>query len=211
MHVSVFFSLIAGTIYCIGFVDYNRNIFKGRNKPNYLTWAIWSAEGVVFTTTYLLATKDIWKGMIPIINVVFCIATFFIALFIGKFKKINLIEWLSVAIGLTTAVAVLLIFKSATYANYISQAVIIAGFIPTWRGIWNKPSNELARPWLIWTLSYFIATIVVVLRWNGHLVDIIYPINCILLHVSIPIICMIRNVKTRVLQKQEKLYADLPT
>lgn len=191
MEFSKYLAIIAGLIYIFGYILYNRNFFKGVTKPKITTWGIWVVESIVFTKSYSVATSDDWESIIPKINVVFCTITFLLTLTFGTFVIPKKHEWCALGI-VGASVIVWKITGSAEFANYIAQAAIIIGFFPTWEGIWSTPSNESSKPWWLWTISYSIATIVAILRWKGQYVDIVYPMTCIILHASVPIICNIR-------------------
>lgn len=205
MEPSVILSTMAGLGYMLAYLDYNRGVSKGVTEPNGATWAIWSAIAVVSTGSYFAATGDFWKSLLPTLNIMLCTGTFVLALIAGKFKKFDVTDWIALGVGLIAA-TVWIIYKSATYANLIVQFAILVGFIPTWWAIWETPSCEHPRPWSIWTVSYCISLIVVILRWKNQWIDLVYPINCIVLHASIPILCSLRS---RVLVPRETFEQEL--
>src|SRR5690242_5709189 len=118
MELSIILSTMAGFGYMLAYLDYNRGVLKGVTKPNGATWAIWSAIAVVSTGSYFAATGDFWKSLLPILNIVLCIGTFVLALIAGKFKKLDVTDWIALGIGFIAAV-VWGVYKSATYANLI--------------------------------------------------------------------------------------------
>lgn len=192
MQTSQILAIASGIAYTLAYLDYNRQVIKGATRPNSATWLIWSVIAIVSTTSYLKASGDVWKSVIPLLNIGLCMATFVLAVCLKKFKRPDMMDFVALAIGVTAA----LVWKqygSAKYANLIVQFAVLAGFVPTWRGILKDPTCEQARPWIIWTVGYILAVIVVILRWNGQWIDIVYPTNCVLLHTSIPIIGKIRQ------------------
>ena len=192
MNTGITLGIIAGIGYAIAYLDYNRGVFRGHTQPNAATWAIWSAICLLSASSYLFATGDYWKCILPGINIVMCIGTFVLSLACGKFRKLDTINWIALLIGLSGGL-VWIVFKSASHANLIVQCAITVGFIPTWRSIWATPSCEHPRPWWIWSSAYFLSIFVVILRWNGNSVDLVYPIANTFLHGSIPIICYLRR------------------
>ncbi len=190
--VSVFLSALAGIGYCLAYLDYNRGVLTGETKPNGATWAIWSAISVVSTGSYFAASGDFWKSLLPILNILLCIGTFVLALLAGKFKKLDVTDWAALGLGFIAAV-VWGVYESATYANLVVQVAMMVGFIPTWRATWKTPSCEHPRPWWIWSMSYCIATVVVILRWKNQWIDLVYPINGAILHASVPILRLLRG------------------
>jgi hypothetical protein len=64
--------------------------------------------------------------------------------------------------------------------------------------VWKTPSSEIARPWWIWVAGYVIFLSVVILRWKHQWTDLVYPINCIILHSLVPLIGIAsRRINTR--------------
>lgn len=185
MNISIILALLSGLGTTLAYLDYNRVVLKGETKPNGATWAIWSTIALISSSSYFASTGDFWKSIIPLLNIVLCIGTFVLALMGGKFKKLDVTDWFALAIG----IAAIVVWKltTASCANLIVQVAIIIGFIPTWHGIWKSPSHEKPRPWWIWCVSYGIAGIVVILRWKGQWIDLVYPWLCVFLHASIPI------------------------
>lgn len=191
MNVSIILALLSGLGTTLAYLDYNRVVSKGETKPKGATWAIWSAIALISSSSYLASTGDLWKSIIPLMNILLCIGTFVLALVGGKFKKLDITDWCALTIGIIAVVVWKL--TTASCANLIVQVAIIIGFIPTWYGVWQNPSQEKPRPWWIWTGSYFIAGIVVIMRWKGQWIDLVYPWLCIPLHASVPLVGMVSN------------------
>jgi len=196
MENAVVISLISGIGFSLAYLDYNRNIFTGKTKPNGATWAIWSAVAVVSAGSYFKASGDFWKSLLPIINIVLCVGTFVLSLIKGKFNKLSRFDWIALGIGLF-AVVVWALRKSATDANLIVQLALMIGFVPIWRSILKSPSCEHPRPWWTWVICYSLLVVVIVMRWRGHVIDLVYPINCIIVHASVPILSYIKLRKSR--------------
>lgn len=192
MSLSVFLGALSGIVYVLGYVEYNRHITQGSTRPNLATWSVFSALALVSAVSYIASSGDFWKGVIPLANIGFCIATFIRAWHNGTFAGLDSLERASLAIGIAAAIA-WGVFKSAAAANLIVQFAIAVGFVSTWRGVWKNPSREHPNPWLIWTLSYSVAILVVALRWKGQWIDLAYPVNCIVLHASVPILGSLRK------------------
>lgn len=186
MNFSILLALMSGLGTTLAYLDYNRVVLKGETKPNGATWAIWSAIALVSTSSYFASTGDIWKSIIPFANILLCIGTFVLALMGGKFKKLDVTDWCALAIGIVAVVVWKL--TTAAYGNLIVQVSIIIGFIPTWIGVWKTPSCEKPRPWWIWCVSYGIAGVVVIMRWKGQMIDLVYPWLCVFLHASVPLV-----------------------
>lgn len=198
MQISHILAIASGVAYTLAYLDYNRQVIKGATKPNGATWLIWSVVSAISTTSYLKMSGDVWKSVIPLLNIGLCIATFTLAVYLKKFKWPDKWDFVALLIGVIAAV-VWKHYGSAKYANLIVQFAILAGFIPMWRALTKKPTAEnprpweceQPRPWLLWVTSYVLATIVVFLRWNNQWCDLVYQVNCVLLHSSVPLLGVI--------------------
>ena len=207
MNVGIILAIISGIGTTLAYLDYNRVVLKGETKPNGATWAIWSTIALISSTSYLASSGDIWKSIIPLVNILLCIGTFVLALVGGKFKKLDVTDWCALAIGIIATVVWKL--TTASYANLIVQVAIVIGFIPTWCGIWKTPSCEKPRPWWIWFVSYGIAAVVVILRWKHQWVDLVYPVLCVFLHASIPILGIISKRSKTQRKRNEALVCPM--
>ena len=177
----------SGVAYTAAFIDYNRKMLKGQTSPSAMTWLIWSIVCLVGTPSYLKSTGDYWKSIIPLLNIALCVGTTVVLFWLRKFKRPDKWDYVALALGVI-AVFVWIHYGSAKYANLIVQLAIIAGFVPTWRAIRIDPTCEQPRAWWIWTIGYFLAFLVVILRWNNQAIDVVYPINTTVLHMSVPIL-----------------------
>ncbi len=209
MSPAVLASILAGVCYLTAYLDYNRGVFSGRIKPNAATWAIWTAIALVSAGSYLSSSGDVWKSMLPLVNIVPCTGTFVLALCTGKFEKLSRLDWAACVLAILAG-AVWAACGSAATANLIVQAAIIIGFIPIWKTVWRTPSHEHARPWWLWAFSYSISVAVVVWRWTGHWIDLVSPLNCVLLHSSVAFLCLRHEQTPPAAHAAEKSPANEP-
>jgi hypothetical protein len=180
-------AVVSGLFHATAYLDYNRKIISGEIKPNGATWAIWSIIAAVSTSSYFVSSGDFWKNIIPLVNVVLCLWTFVLGY--KRFKRLSDIEMLALGLGIV-AVGVWKI-STPTYANYLVQVAIAIGFYPTYKMVWKDPESEMARPWWIWSGGYSIMIIVITLRWKHQWSDLVYPVNCAILHGLVPIIAIL--------------------
>ena len=188
---SILLAVLSGLLYVGAYLDYIRKVLAGRTAPNGATWAIWSAIALVSFSTYVIASGDLWKSILPLINIALCLTTFILALCCGKFRKLDVPDWVALALALTAVVVWKL--STAAYANMIVQVAIAIGFMPTWKAVRRDPFCEHPQPWWMWSSSYCIALLVVFLRWRDQWIDVLMPINCILLHASVPVLALIQQ------------------
>src|SRR5690349_18478980 len=128
--LGIILALLSGVICALAYLDYIRKVLGGKTVPNGATWAIWSAVALVNFATYVTASGDIWKGIVPLTNIALCVTTFILALSCGKFRKLDLPDWIALVLALNAVVVWEL--STAAYANMIAQPAIAIGFIPTW-------------------------------------------------------------------------------
>lgn len=175
MKLDIVLAIFTSFLHIIGYIVYNYQVMRGSSKPNTATWFLWSLITILNFTSYNIASGDWVKSLLPTIGALMVITTFLLILFRGKFSKLNKFDNLALVAGLIS-VLVWWQFNSAVYANLILQIAILIGFVPTYLGVLRNPKNEKPLPWLIWSAVYVLGTIIVLLRWNGQYIDIIYPL-----------------------------------
>lgn len=173
--------IVAGGLHVLAFALYNKQMLQGTSRPNTATWTLWAFLTVLNLATYKVMSGDWIKSILPTISSIACLATFLFAIVKGKLTQLNVWDNIALLIGIASAV-VWWQFHSATYANLILQGSIAVSFVPTYRGVWQNPRNEKALPWFIWSSAYIISLLVIFLRWQGQYQDLVYPINCLVLH-----------------------------
>lgn len=181
MELEVILGVIAGLMHLVGFVFYNLQIWRGQSIPNSTTWTLSAFLSTLNCLTYLSASGDLVKSILPIVSTLACVATFFFALHRGKLSKLDNMEKVLLGLGLASAI-VWLILHSAAKANLILQASIAIAFVATFRSVWRNPKSEKALSWFIWSSAYVLSITVVIWRWQGQWIDLVYPINCLFLH-----------------------------
>lgn len=191
-NTAVFLGILAGALHLVAFGIYNRQIFKGTSKPNAATWTLWAILTVLNFTSYKAMSGDWVKSFLPTASSLACVATFVVALFKGKLSRLNIYDSAALFIGLVAAGA-WWYFNSATSANLIMQVAVLISFVPTYRGVWQDPKTEKALPWFIWSSAYILSIAVVVMRWQGQYQDLVYPVNCLILHAVVGVLARRRK------------------
>lgn len=184
---SGFLAILAGILQLVAFGIYNKQIFKNQSAPNKSTWTLWVFLTVLNCTSYFFMTMDWAKSFLPIASSLACILTFFFALIKGKFSKIDGYDAGALLIGVGAGL-IWWFYKSALYGNIILQFSVLISFIPTYKDVWRNSSAEKAPPWYIWTSGYAFSISVVIMRWEDQWQDLVYPINCLFLHLGIALL-----------------------
>lgn len=199
--MDITFGIIGGLMHIVAYMIYNWQMLRGVSKPNAATWILWTILSSFNCVSYIIMTDDWIKGILPIASTTFCAVVFVISVFKGKLSKLK--KWDSIAlITGVFAMTVWLIFHSAIYANMILQFCILISFTPTIRGVWQNPKMEKCLPWFIWSSAYIINMIIVFSRWQGHPLELVYPINGMILHGLVGILAL-RRKKTPTLKRRQ--------
>ena len=140
-------------------------------------------------TSYSAMAKDKWKSFLPTISGIQCILTFVLALFQGQIKSIGIYDFIVLAVGITASLLWWKL-KSPTITNLMLQLGITIGFVPTVQSVWVRPQSEFTLCWFVWTVSFTVQTIVVILRWRGQKRDLAYPVNSLWLHLLVALLAL---------------------
>jgi drug/metabolite transporter (DMT)-like permease len=187
-------AIIASLIHISAFVIYNKDIFRGKCHPSPISWFLWAFITVLNFTSYKVMNNDWIVAMLPIVGSAMCIFTFAFLIFssLRLKRKIQKPDRKDIAVLLIGAVAIVVwqIFKSATYANLIVQGCFAFSTIPTIRSVWRKPRNEKPLPWFIWTGAFLVGLGIVLLKWQGNYLALVYPINAAACHLAVAILAL---------------------
>jgi hypothetical protein len=181
--IGVFLVVLAGCWQILGYVLYISQTFKGTSIPNPVSWTLWFFIIILNAASYLDMTGDWVKTLIPIISSIMMVIIYVQLIFkVGlRLGRLDAIEWSVFGLGMAACI-VWVLFRSATFGNLLFQLPFAISFIPTIRGVWRNPETEASRAWIMFAAAYFISILVVLLRWQGHLQDLVFPINAFILH-----------------------------
>lgn len=196
MYSSEIVAFVATLTHIIAFLLYNKSTFQGKAHPNIATWSIWGVVSLLNFCSYLSMSGDWIKSLMPAASSLLCIATFIIAVVVGRHDRAGRYDVAALIIGLT-AVFVWWWLNSATHANLLLQVSIAIGFVPTYNSVWREPKNEAPLPWFLWGSAYVIGTSVVLLRWHNQWQDLVYYISCIFLHLGVGALAIRRESRIK--------------
>jgi hypothetical protein len=176
----------------VAFVIYNWQMLLGQYSPNAVSWGVWAFITILNFTSYKAMSKDWVKSLLPTLNSTLCVLTFvFLLIFHGRLAALNAYDDIALALGIASCV-VWWRTKSEIKAQILLQVCILIGFIPTYISVWKNPGNESLLCWVIWAATFVIQIVLVLLRWRGQKMDLLYPVNCGVLH-SVLIALILRN------------------
>lgn len=185
--IEIIIGITAGSIHVTAFLIYHKQIFQGTSHPNITTWTLWAFLSPLNCLSYIAMSNDWIKGLLPIASTSACLAVFVLSLFKGKLSKLNFWDTVALIIGIVS-ILIWWHYCSAAYANLLLQISIVISFVPTYRGAWKDVNIEKPLPWFVWASAYILTITVVFLRWQGQYQDLVYPINCLLLHAGVGIL-----------------------
>ncbi len=170
---------------------YNIDLFRGRIRPNLSSWLVWTFITVLSSTSYFIASDDPVKALFAFTNSAACAVTFGIILWRGRFSSVGRADAVAATIGVFAGL-LWLVGRSAAWGNLVLQLAIVVGCIPTYRSVLRAPSSEKPGPWLLWGLTFALAVIVVLMRWSGKPLDLVYPVVGLVLYSGIGVLALRR-------------------
>lgn len=185
MELAIILGIIAGVIDIGTFVLYNKNILQGQCRPNIVSWGLWSFLAVLACVSYISMTGDWVKCILSVVSTTACIGTFVFSLFKGNVNKLGKFDYWALALGVFAAL-IWWIYKNSTYGNLLLQPCFVIAYIPTWKSVWNDKKNEKPLPWLLWTVTFAVQIVVVLLRWKGQYQDLAGPVSGFFTCASVP-------------------------
>jgi hypothetical protein len=132
------------------------------------------------------------KNLLPIACAVSAVMLFFYCLNKGRLSKISNFEWGLIVLD-CLAILIWWWYQSAIYANIFLMATAFVSFIPLILHTWVNPMVEDSLPWSLWTIAYFILTVVVIMRWEKW-EDLVYPVTFLMLHLAVAFLALDRRV-----------------
>jgi hypothetical protein len=202
LNLGLSLSVASGVLQLLSFFLYNRKVLRGQSHPNAATWSLWVGLTVLNCVTYVMMTTDLVKGIMPMVSTLACFVTFWLALVRGKFSRLSSADWGAMFCG-ALACLVWWVYHSVTGANLILQVCVLISFVPTYRSVWNLPGQESPVPWFGWGAGYALAVGLVLLRWQGHYQDFVYPLSGCLLHSGLGVIALRKARVPRTLGHRE--------
>lgn len=154
---------------------YNWDLFHGDVRPNLSSWAVWTFITILSSTSYFAASSDVLKSLLAFSNSTVTVLTFGLILWHGRFSRIARFDLIAAAIGIGAA-GIWFFFQSAAWGNVVLQLAIAVGCVPTYRSVVANPTTERPGPWLVWSGSFVFGIAVVLLRWTGHPLELVYSI-----------------------------------
>lgn len=188
--------LIAGLMHAVAFYKYYQQTLKRISNPNAATWILWFVISLLNCLTYFDMSKNIALTFLPAISTASCMLTAIVFFYKGSLSKLDFLDNIALGMGLMAAL-IWFRYQSAEYSNLIIQPSIMISFIPTYRGAIKRNTERNSLPWLIWSVAYIVQIVLVFLTWDGNSLRFAYPVNCLILHLGIAMVSIVKNSERR--------------
>ena len=184
---SIALGVLIGVIHLLGYwIYYRASSLHKETNPNTASWSIWAFGSVVNLLTYASMSNDWVKDILPAVCSLACIVVYIAYLQQGKFKMPGLTDILIFSTDIAATI-VWLVAKSPLIGNMSCQAGTVLSFIPIIRDTMKDSKDEEPLPWIIWSIAYALDVVLVIARWKQW-GDVVYPITCLALSITMAII-----------------------
>ena len=201
--MKTYLTLIYSVLIPIVYITYLYGLKKKNTTPNAITWFMWTIAGVINAITYYhLVDGNIFKYMVTILAAACASVVFFYAAFKRKFKRLNEVDWVIVALLICISIF-WYTSQNQRDTNLLLQLVYIISFVPIAYNVWFKNATEYIVPFWIAIFAYSISIIVILLDWNGDWAEIAYPVANGIIGNGIVTIIIYKKQKNN--QKNQKL------
>ena len=189
--MATFLALTASVLNLVGYIIYIRDLRRGSTRPNLASWLVWMGITLLSVSTYVRGTGDLTKSLFSWSILAVNIVTFGFIVRRAKFSSLSRLDISALVIGGLAAVT-WFFTQSAWFGNMLVQVAIVIGGVPTILSVWRQPTNERPTPWLLWGGAFIFQLSVILTRWTGEPVELVYPIIGILLYGSVGILALRR-------------------
>lgn len=184
-------AILACLLQVYGHIVYN----KGNSSPNLTSWTIWAFTSIIDTLNYSEMTGDWQKNILSITCSIACFVTWFLCLLKGRFSRPKKSEYMSFVVCLV-AIYLWKEFGLVKESNMILQVDNVISFLPIIYIVYKYPNTEQPRAWIVWTFSYALGTVVVLMRYIQWQ-DLVYPASCVVLHLAVGILSLRTTKNTK--------------
>lgn len=160
--VAILFALLA-------YINYFRDIFKGKTKPHAFTWLVWCTMSTVAFFSQVSDGGGVGTWVLAFTALV-DFAIFTLAIYKGKTDITNM-DWFCL-MGAFLGVALFTFNNDPPMSLIIISAVDIIGFIPTVRKSATKPYQETMATFGFTSLKYVFAILALE---NYTFITVYYP------------------------------------
>lgn len=157
--------LISNVISLSGAAAYIRDMFRGKSKPNLVTWGLWGFAPLIATGAALAAHADVWATARIFISGFGPLLIFITAFFVPQsYWKLSRFDY-SCGVLSIVALGVWLLADSPVLAILIAAIADLLATFPTLIKAWKFPETETLYTYFV---GIFTATLVIpaIPVWN---------------------------------------------
>lgn len=200
MDIDFFLSIVTSWFFLFFFIVYNKDIIRGKIKPNIVTRSLFSLITLINSISYLYLTQDILKSILLLTDCLACVVVTCFLIYKYGFTRPNKFEFIIIVLsGLALLVGYIL--KSPLYINLLLQPIYILAFLPTYKNVWNKPQDENVAIWFARALCFLINIGVVLLRGMDSWIDLVCLGIAFFLHIGLAIFIVMRKNRLNINHK----------
>lgn len=187
-----FLVLVAALASLVAAGLYIREMFRGKAKPNKVSWLMWSISPFIVTGVAVY-TGVTWAA-IPVFMIGFAPFLIFMAsLFTKKaFWKLNNFDYLCGGLSASALVLWVVTMEPILSIALAIMSDVIAS-IPTLTKVWSKPETESVWPFITGTLNS-VASLMVAVSWSFS--EISFPIYQLLINPLFVFMVVRRKLKS---------------
>jgi len=178
---------------------YGKGILKEKSHPSWITWLLLALIAILNATSYQVLSDGGIVALLPKVNSTNTVLTFLFIMY--GYRRLRKTLEFPDRIDIVILVAVILVilivavwkdFEIAAGANVTIQICAVVAFVPTLR----KLHNENPLPWFLWSIGFFLNSIIFLLDWQGTIFALVYPVGGIISNFVIGVLAM-RKCKAR--------------
>ncbi|MFA6042521.1 MAG: hypothetical protein WCV85_01215 [Patescibacteria group bacterium] len=189
--------LILVNLTAIGFYFYQDR--RGGITPNPAAWAIWFVVTVVNLLTYQTGTHDWVKAINSVVSTFNCTLMFSYCLWKGRMRQVTKRDKIAICIAVG-AILCWVFSGNAWYGNVFIQMAIAISFFTMVSSVWGGKHTERPLPWVLWTVCHALTFCIVLLRWDGQFLALLYPGLGVLFNSIATLVIFIKKPKNALTQ-----------
>ena len=186
--------ILAFGLHILAYTVYGYHIFKGRIRPNAISWFMWLTGGVIEYLTYDALLGSQWfTSALPLACVVGISGIFLITLYAQVMERLKKksekaiyhkpekLDYYLTSFDLGAGV-IWVVSGAAAFANFLAVSTSILTFIPIWKTT-LKHGEEHPAPWILWSAAYLCMFLAVLFEGGeGIYSRLFYPGYYFVLH-----------------------------
>lgn len=169
------------------YYNYIKDILKWQTRPHVFTWVIWWTLSLIAFAIQLYDNAGIWS-VITWITWVVCIIISLLALKNWE-KDITKSDKIFFS-GAIVAILVWILLDNPYISVILITLISILGFIPTVRKSWNKPGQETISQYILASVKFILAIIILD---NFSFLTLTFPLYLVIANAAFVLMILMRK------------------